>query len=166
MIRKKCVKKDNLVVILNKKVYFNFFIKEIFQAGLILKGPEVKSIRLGLVNISTAYISIYEGEAFLHGANFEKLVVNNKNINQKNHSRPCKLLLNKHEINFLENKVSIKGCSILPLSIFLLGAWFKIKIGVAIGKKNQDKRLSEKKRNWMKKKSILIKKTIKKNTIK
>ncbi|CAL4321431.1 SsrA-binding protein [Buchnera aphidicola (Eriosoma grossulariae)] len=153
-------KKSNLNVLeiqSNQKAYFNFFIEKKIEAGLILKGWEVKSLRLGIVNINTAYITIKNSEVFLCGSYFERLSTISKNILKKKNDRQCKLLLNKYEINFLKSKIYQKGYTIIPLSIFLKKSWFKLKIGLAIGKKNQDKRMDDKKKQWIRDKNRLIK---------
>ncbi|CAL4321471.1 SsrA-binding protein [Buchnera aphidicola (Eriosoma lanigerum)] len=164
MISKKN-KNSNIIsnVVSNKKAYLDFFIEKIFEAGLILQSWEVKSLRLGIVDISTSYVSINKGEAFLYGVCFKKLITVIKNVENKHNCNACKLLLNKHEIQFLENKISKKGYTIIPLSIFLKKSWFKLKLGLAIGKKNKDKRLCIKKRDWIIEKNRIIKNSMKNN---
>ena len=122
----------------NKKAWHEFFIEEEFEAGLELFGTEVKSIRLGGVNLKDSYVDIDSGQAYIvcmHISPYEK-----GNIFNKDPLRVRRLLLNKKEINKLIGKVQEKGLTIIPLEIYFKGRWAKLKIALARGKKLYDKR--------------------------
>ena len=122
----------------NKKAWHEFFIEEEFEAGLELFGTEVKSIRLGGVNLKDSYVDIDSGQAYIVGMHispYEK-----GNIFNKDPLRVRRLLLNKKEINKLIGKVPEKGLTIIPLEIYFKGRWAKLKIALARGKKLYDKR--------------------------
>lgn len=122
----------------NKKAYHEYFIEEKYEAGLALVGTEVKSIRQGKVNLKDSYVNIKDGEAFvfnMHVSPYEK-----GNINNVDPLRVRKLLLNKREIRKLVGLITLKGYSIIPLSLYLKNGLVKMEISVAKGKKNYDKR--------------------------
>ncbi len=122
----------------NKKAWHEFFIEEEFEAGLELFGTEVKSIRLGGVNLKDSYVDIDGGQAYIigmHVSPYEK-----GNIFNRDPLRVRRLLLNKREINKLIGKVQEKGLTIIPLEIYFKGKWAKLKIALARGKKLYDKR--------------------------
>nr|WP_312576407.1 SsrA-binding protein SmpB [Sedimentibacter sp.] len=122
----------------NKKAYHEYFIEEKYEAGLVLVGTEVKSVRQGKVNLKDSYVNIKDGEAFvynMHISPYEK-----GNIYNVDPLRVRKLLLNKREIRKLVGLVTLKGYSIVPLSLYLKNGLLKMEISVAKGKKNYDKR--------------------------
>ena len=122
----------------NKKAYHDFFIEEKFEAGMELYGTEIKSVRMGNVNLKDSWISIKNLEAFVMGMHispYEK-----GNIFNKDPLRVRKLLLHKKEILKLFSKVSQDGYSIVPLSVYLKGSKAKMEIALAKGKKLYDKR--------------------------
>ncbi len=124
----------------NKKAYFDYFIEDKYEAGLVLCGTEVKSMRLGKCSIKEAYVQIINGEVFIIGMNitpYEK-----GNIFNKDPLRPKKLLLHKNEINKLSAGIAQQGYAIVPLQVYLKNGKMKIEIGLAKGKKNYDKRES------------------------
>lgn len=137
--------------ILNRKAYFNYHIIEEIEAGIILIGSEVKSIRQGKVNISEAYIAESNDEIFLFNANINEY----KGANRFNHEpkRKRKLLLNKKQIHQIVSKINIQGHSAIPLKIYFNNKNFaKVLIGIGKGKKLYDKRSAikekdEKRRN-------------------
>lgn len=130
---------DNIKLISNnKKAYHDFFIEEKFEAGIELYGTEIKSVRMGNVNLKDSWISIKNLEAFVMGMHispYEK-----GNIFNKDPLRIRKLLLHKKEILKLFSKVAQDGYSIVPLSIYLKGSKAKMEIALAKGKKLYDKR--------------------------
>ena len=130
---------DNIKLISNnKKAYHDFFIEEKFEAGIELTGTEIKSVRMGNVNLKDSWISIKNLEAFVMGMHispYEK-----GNIFNKDPLRIRKLLLHKREILKLFSKVSQDGYSIVPLSVYLKGSKAKMEIALAKGKKLYDKR--------------------------
>ena len=124
----------------NKKAYHDFFIEDKFEAGIVLFGTEIKSIRMGKCSIKESYIEINKGEAFVIGMNispYEK-----GNIFNKDPLRTRKLLLHKYEIEKLLGKTSEKGYTIMPLQVYLKDGKAKVEIGLAKGKKLYDKRES------------------------
>ncbi len=128
----------NKLIANNKKAYFDYFIDEKYEAGLVLHGTEVKSLRQGKCSIKEAYIQIINGEMFIINMNitpYEK-----GNIFNKDPLRPKKLLLHKSEINKLAGQISQKGFTIVPLQVYLNKGMVKMEIGLARGKKLYDKR--------------------------
>ncbi len=126
------------IVAKNRKAYHEYFIEEKYEAGLVLVGTEVKSIRQGKVNLKDSYVSISEGEAFvfnMHISPYEK-----GNIYNTDPLRPRKLLLNKREIRKLAGLAALKGYSLIPLSLYLKNGLVKMELSVAKGKKLYDKR--------------------------
>ena len=122
----------------NKKAYHDYFVDEKIEAGLVLHGTEVKSMRLGKCSIKEAFIRIENGEMFaycMHISPYEK-----GNIFNKDPLRPKKLLLHKMEINKLQGKMKEKGFTIVPLQVYFKDGKAKIEIGLCRGKKLYDKR--------------------------
>lgn len=128
----------NKLIANNKKAYYDYFIDEKYEAGLVLHGTEVMSLRQGKCSIKEAYIQIINGEVFVINMNitpYEK-----GNIFNKDPLRPKKLLLHQSEINKLEGQTSQKGFTIVPLQVYLSKGRVKMEIGLARGKKLYDKR--------------------------
>ena len=128
------------IVALNRKARFNYFILENFEAGIVLKGWEIKSIRAGEVNINEAYVRPQDGEVWLLGAHINPYKYT-KDV-EPDPVRKRKLLLNRSEINKLVAKVKLRGHTIVPLKLYLKNGKAKIEIGVAKGKEGADKRHS------------------------
>lgn len=130
---------ENIKVISqNKKAYHDFFIEEKYECGIELAGTEVKSLRLGQVNIKDSYASITNGEVWLKGMHispYEK-----GNIFNKDPLRERKLLMHKYEIRKLIGKIKEQGYSLVPTQVYFKGQHIKIELGLARGKKNYDKR--------------------------
>lgn len=122
----------------NKKAYFDYFIEDKYEAGLELKGTEVKSLRLGKCSIKEAYVRIENGEAYIYGMNIAPY--EQGSIFNRDPLRVRRLLLHKSEINKLVGDASEKGYTIMPLSVYFKDGRAKIEIGLARGKKNYDKR--------------------------
>ncbi len=122
----------------NKKAYHDYFIEETFEAGLVLVGTEVKSIRSGSGSIKESFVRIKDGEAFI--LNMHINPYDKGNIFNKDPLRTRKLLLHKREINKLVGEISIKGMTIVPLKVYIKGSLVKMEIGLAKGKKLHDKR--------------------------
>ena len=122
----------------NKKVYHEYFLEEIYEAGICLHGTEVKSIRMGKCSIKESFIHIEKGEVILYGMHispYEK-----GNIFNKDPLRPKKLLLHKKEIQKLLGKTTQKGYTIVPVEVYLSKGLVKVQIALAKGKKLYDKR--------------------------
>ena len=130
----------------NKKAYFNYFIEDEIEAGLVLVGTEIKSVRKGSIDISDSYIRIKNNEAYIINMFIEKY--DSGSIFNHDPSRERKLLLHKKEIKKLLEKVKKEGYSIIPLKVYIKEGKAKILIGVARGKKLYDKRETIKKRDW------------------
>ncbi|KTC91630.1 SsrA-binding protein SmpB [Fluoribacter dumoffii] len=151
-------KQSDSTIVLNRKAGFNYFIEDQYEAGLVLEGWEVKSLRAGKINLSDAHVIIKNGEAYLLGAQINPL------ITASTHSIPDpirtrKLLLNKKELNHLIGSVERQGYTIVPLSLYWKKNNVKIKIALAKGKKEHDKRDTIKDREWQRDRSRLMKKT-------
>jgi SsrA-binding protein len=131
--------KENInVVARNKKAKHNYTIEEVYEAGIVLAGTEVQSIRAGKVNIKDSYADVQGGEVFIHNMHISPY--EQGNIYNKDPRRVRKLLLNKREIRKLIGLVTQKGYSLIPLSVYIKNGYVKIELSVAIGKKIYDKR--------------------------
>ena len=122
----------------NKKAYHDYFVDEKIEAGLVLHGTEVKSLRMGKCSIKESFIRIENGEMFVYGMHispYEK-----GNIFNKDPLRVKKLLLHKSEINKMTGKIKEKGFTIVPLQVYFKDGKAKIEIGLCRGKKLYDKR--------------------------
>ena len=129
---------ENKLIANNKKAYYDYFIEDKYEAGLVLHGTEVKSLRMGKCSIKESYVQIINGEVYIINMNitpYEK-----GNIFNRDPLRPKKLLLHKQEINKLAGKTSQQGYTIVPLQVYISNGKMKIEIGVGKGKKNYDKR--------------------------
>lgn len=129
----------------NKKAYFNYFIEDEIEAGIVLVGTEIKSVRKGSIDISDAYIRIKNNEAYIINMFIDKY--DSGSIFNHEPSRERKLLLHKKEIKKLFEKVKKDGLTIIPLKIYIKNGKAKLLIGLARGKKLYDKRESIKKRD-------------------
>ena len=139
----------------NKKAFFDYFIEERFEAGLVLEGWEVKAIRAGRVHIKEAYVVIRKAELFLIGCHITPLLSASTHIVPDN-TRTRKLLLNAIEIRKLIGKVERAGFTLVPLDLHYTRGRIKLEIGLAKGKKQHDKRQTEKDRDWQREKQRLI----------
>lgn len=126
------------VVATNRKARHEYFIEETFEAGLVLRGSEIKSIRASKVSLQEAYVALERGEAFLHGAH----VAPYDPASSQNHdpTRPRKLLLHRRELDKLTSRVAERGYTIVPLKMYLLRGLAKVEIALAKGKHQYDKR--------------------------
>ncbi|MBX4181132.1 SsrA-binding protein SmpB [Sodalis sp. CWE] len=144
---KKKKKSTEIIITQNKRAKHEFYIEKELEAGLVLLGWEVKSLRSGQVNISNSYVLIKHREVYLFGAVFQPLIVSTSH-EVFDPARTRKILLKKHEINFLFNCINRKRYTAIALSLFWKSSWAKMKIGVAMGKKKYDKRIKIKEREW------------------
>lgn len=134
-----------MIEIKNKKAYFDYFIEEEIECGIVLKGTEIKSIRNGDANIKDCYAIIRNNEVFLLNMFIGKY--ENGSIFNHDERRTRKLLLNKREILKLRDKLEISGYTLVPIKLYFKGNKAKISLGIAKGKKNYDKRESIKEKD-------------------
>ena len=146
-------------IIDNRKARYEYFIEERFEAGLALQGWEVKSLRAGRAQLKEAYVFMKDGEAFLFGAHVSALLTASTHI-IPDPIRTRKLLLNRAELDGLTGAVERKGYTIVPLELYWKAGRAKLKIGLAKGKKEHDKRDTEKNRDWQREKSRLMKHSV------
>lgn len=136
----------------NKKARHDYFIEDTYEAGLVLQGWEVKSLRAGRVTIVEAYVLLKNGEAFLIGATITPLLSTSSHYVPEA-TRTRKLLLNRRELNRMIGAVQQKGYTCVPLSFYWKNGMAKCQIGLAKGKQNHDKRQTEKERDWQREKA-------------
>ncbi|MCT4575197.1 MAG: SsrA-binding protein SmpB [Alphaproteobacteria bacterium] len=145
----------------NKKAYFDFFITDTIEAGIVLTGSEVKSLRLGGASIAESYADIIEsGELFLVNSYIKEYEQSGKHL-QHEPKRIRKLLLHKKELRKFSGEISKKGITIVPLHMYFNeNGKVKIELGIAKGKKKHDKRESIKERDWNRDKARIMKNKI------
>ena len=145
------------IICLNRKASFNYFFEDIYEAGLILKGSEIKSVRNGKVNIAEAYAIERDGELYFinsHISSYKQASLLNHNpIDER------KLLLNKKEINKLIGKMQREGFTLIPTKMYFKKGKAKIEIAVAKGKKQYDKRQAIKRKDWNRDKARYFRKS-------
>ncbi len=141
---------------MNKRARHEYLIEEEFEAGLSLQGWEVKTLRAGKANISDSYIMLRDGEAYLFGSTFQPLSVASTHY-VCDPTRSRKLLLKKRELDTLIGKVNRDGYTIIALSMYWKNVWAKLKIGLAKGKREHDKRDDIKDREWKLDKARIMK---------
>ena len=146
---------DNPLIAENRRARFDYFIEERLEAGLALEGWEVKALRAGKAQITEAYVYLREGEVFLLGAHITPLKTTSTHVSA-DPTRTRKLLLNRSEIAHLVGSVERKGYTIVPLELYWQRGKAKIRIGLAKGKKQHDKRATEKERDWARDKAGLL----------
>ena len=145
------------IICLNRKANYNYFFEDLLEAGIVLKGSEIKSIRDGKVNITDSYAIEKKGEIILinsHIASYKQASYSNHNPMDER-----KLLLNKREINKLIGKIQREGFTIVPTKMYFKKGKAKIEIAVAKGKKEYDKRYTKKKRDWNRDKARFFRKS-------
>ena len=141
----------------NRKAKFNYFFSEFFEAGIELKGSEVKSLRDGKVNISEAYAYNHNGEIYLINSHIPSYKESSYNNHEPNRNR--KLLLNKREINKLIGRINREGFTLIPTKLYFKKGKAKIEIAVGTGKKQYDKRQVKKKQDWNREKARFFRKS-------
>ena len=145
------------IICLNRKASFNYFFEQLIEAGIILKGSEIKSIRNGKVNISESYAVEKGGEIFLvnsHIASYKEASYSDHNPTDER-----KLLFNKKEVNKLIGKVNRDGFSLIPTKMYFKKGKAKVEVAIAKGKKKYDKRQTIKNRQWNRDKSRYVRKS-------
>jgi SsrA-binding protein len=145
-----------MTIVDNKKAFHDYFIEERYEAGIVLQGWEVKSIRAGRVQLKEAYVIVRQGEVFLFGAHVSPLPTASTHINP-DPVRTRKLLLNSEEIKKLIGKVERAGYTLVPLNMHYAKGRVKCEIGLAKGKKQHDKRETEKQRDWQREQQTIMK---------
>ncbi|HEK0318320.1 TPA: SsrA-binding protein SmpB [Proteus mirabilis] len=156
MTKKKSHKLGSATIALNKRARHEYFIEDEIEAGLSLQGWEVKSLRAGKANISDSYVIMRDGEAYLFGATITPLNVASTHV-VCDPTRTRKLLLKQRELANLYGQINRDGYTVVALSLYWKNAWCKIKIGVAKGKKDHDKRDTIKDREWKLDKARIMK---------
>ena len=145
------------IICLNRKASFNYFFDDLLEAGIVLKGSEIKSIRDGKVNIADSYAIEKNGELILINSH----IASYKQASYSSH-KPLderKLLLNKKEINKLIGKIQREGFTIVPTKMYFKKGKAKIELAIAKGKKQFDKRATKKRKDWDRDKARFIRKT-------
>ena len=145
------------IISINRKASFNFFFEKLYEAGIVLKGSEIKSIRSGKVNIAESYAIEKDGGIILVNSHIPAY----KEASYSNHNprEDRKLLLNKTEINKLIGKINKEGFTLIPTKLYFKKGRAKIEIAVAKGKKQHDKRQTKKNRDWNRDKARYVRKT-------
>ena len=155
---KKSPTNESATIAENRKARYDYFIEETYEAGLSLQGWEVKSLRAGRVQLKEAYVFVKDAEAFLFGAHVSALPTASTHV-IPDPIRTRKLLLNRSELNRLIGAVERRGYTLVPLEMYWKNGRAKLRIGLAKGKKEHDKRATEKDRDWQREKSRLMKHT-------
>jgi len=145
------------IITINRKASFNYFFKEMFEAGIVLKGSEIKSVRLGKINIADSYAVDKDGEIFLINSHIP--IYKQASYSNHNPYSERKLLLNKKEINKIIGRIHEDGLTIVPTKMYFKKGKAKLEIAVAKGKKQFDKRLTKKTRDWNREKARYIRKS-------
>ena len=142
------------IISINRKASFNYFFESLYEAGIVLKGSEIKSIRSGKINISEAYGIERYGEIYLINSHIP--LYRQSSYNNHNPKGDRKLLLKKKEINKLIGRINQEGLTIVPTKMYFLKGKVKVEIAVAKGKKLFDKRQVKKNRDWNREKARIL----------
>lgn len=153
---KKSAGSGGSTIALNKKARHEYFIEDRHEAGIALQGWEVKSLRAGKLNITEAYVTVKDGEAYLFGATISPLPTASTHVNPDS-MRTRKLLLHREELGRLIGLVERKGYTLVPTAMYWKRGRAKLEIGVAKGKKLHDKRADAKERDWQREKRRIFK---------
>ena len=143
-------------IVANKKAFHDYFIEEKVEAGLVLEGWEVKAIRAGRASIKEAYVVVRKGEVFLFGMHITPLLAASSHV-KPDPVRTRKLLLQRRQISKLIGQVERAGYTLLPVDLHFQRGRIKVEIGLAKGKKQHDKRESEREREWLRERQQLLK---------
>lgn len=145
-------------IAVNRKAHHEFAIEDHYEAGLVLQGWEIKSIRDGRVQLDQSYVMLKNGEAWLFGSSITPLLTASTHVNP-DPQRTRKLLLHQRELNKLIGSVERKGYALIPLKLYWKNNRVKLDIALAKGKKQHDKRATEKDRDWAREKQRVMKKS-------
>lgn len=143
-------------IVQNKKAFHDYHIEQRYEAGIVLEGWEVKAIRAGRVQLKEAYVILRNGEVFLIGCHISPLPAASTHV-AADPTRTRKLLLRSEEISKLVGSVERAGYTLIPLDLHYRRGRIKLELGLAKGKRQHDKRESEKKREWQREKQRLLK---------
>jgi len=143
-------------IVFNRRASHEYTLETRYQAGLVLEGWEVKSLRAGKAQIAESYVLLKKGEAWLIGAHFSPLLSASTHV-RPDPTRSRKLLLHRKELSSLIGLIERRGYTLIPLSLFWSKGRVKIEIGLAKGKTMYDKRASEKEKDWQREKNRLLK---------
>jgi len=146
---------DNRIAV-NRRARHDYFIEETYEAGMVLQGWEVKSLRTGHAQLQESYVILRDGEAFLFGSHIPPLNTASTHV-KTDPLRTRKLLLNRRELSQLIGLVERKGYTIVPLDLHWKRGRAKLTIGLAKGKQGHDKRADQKKKDWQREKSRILK---------
>ena len=152
-------KQQSATIVVNKKVRFDYFIEDEYEAGLVLEGWEIKSLRAGKINLSDAHVIIKNGEAWLLGAQIQPLPTASTHIHP-DAIRTRKLLLKRRELDKLIGSIERQGYTLVPLNLYWKRNRIKMKVALAKGKKSHDKRETTKDREWQRDRSRIMKKNL------
>lgn len=144
-------------IAVNRKAHHDYTLEERYEAGVQLHGWEVKSLRAGKLQIAESYVLLKKGEAWLLGANITPLLSASTHVHA-DPTRSRKLLLHRRELNTLVGHIERKGYTLIPLSVYWSKGRIKLEMALARGKKQHDKRDTEKDRDWQREKQKLFKK--------
>lgn len=150
-------KPSNSTIVMNKKARFDYFIENDYEAGLVLQGWEIKSLRAGKINLSDAHVIVKHGEAWLLGAQIQPLPTASTHMFPDS-TRTRKLLLKRRELDQLIGSVERQGYTLIPLTLYWKRNKIKLKVALAKGKKTHDKRDTVKDRDWQRARSRIMKK--------
>ena len=156
MSKQKQKKTASNVIAVNRKARHDYFIDDTFEAGLVLEGWEVKSLRAGNAQLKESYVYLRNGEAWLIGAHLSPLTTTSSHV-KADPTRSRKLLLHRQELDRLIGAVERKGMALVPLDLHWHKGRAKLTVGMARGKKQYDKRADKKDRDWQRQKARILK---------
>ena len=142
-------------IVENRKAFHDYFVEDRYEAGLVLEGWEVKSVRAGRAQISDAYVIVDEGALWLIGSHISALPTASTHV-RPDPARTRKLLMNAEEIRRLVGKVEQRGYTLIPLDLHFAKGRIKLQIALAKGKLKHDKRASEREKEWQREKTRLL----------
>ncbi len=145
------------IITINRKASFNYFFKDKIEAGIVLKGSEIKSVRSGKINIAESYAVEKDGEIYLVNSHIP--IYKQASFSNHNPYSERKLLLNRKEINKLIGKINEDGYSLIPIKMYFKNGKAKLEIAIARGKKQYDKRHSKKTKDWNREKARYFRKS-------
>jgi SsrA-binding protein len=158
-MNKQKLSSNNFQIAQNRRARHDYFIEQIFEAGIVLEGWEVKSLRAGHAQLNESYVQLKHNEAWLFNCHITPLKTASTHI-QPNATRTRKLLLQSRELSKLFGSVERKGYTVIPLRLYWKNSRAKLEIALAKGKKEYDKRASEKEQDWRREKEKILRKSV------